>query len=138
MFEHIDDPLSFIREQIARYDSERMVFSTLTHHWDVPPNDWWYYAFETGQHISLYKRKTLDTIAQKLGWHVYSASDELHILSKEPLDSGSRFLLSRKNRFISRAFRFYASTARRSKSLTKPDYEAIKADVKRQQSVTHT
>jgi hypothetical protein len=134
VFEHIEDPLAFVREQIALYDSQRLIFSTLTHQWDVPPDDWWYYAFETGQHISLYTRKTLETIAQRLGWHAFSSSDDLHILSKEPLDFASRVLLNRENRIISRGYRIHATLSRRSKSLTSSDYEIIKADVKRQQT----
>jgi Methyltransferase domain len=133
VFEHIEDPLDFVREKIARYNADQIVFSTLIHHWDVPPVDWWYYAFETGQHISLYKRETLQAIARKIGWHVFSISDEMHLLSKKPLDSTSRLLLNRKNRFISRAYRFYATLSRGSKSLTNADYEMIKSIVKQEQ-----
>jgi hypothetical protein len=62
-------------------------------------------------------------------------SDEMHILSKQEVDYTDKFLLNRKNRFISRAYRYYAALARRSKSLTKTDYEAIKSDVKHKQMV---
>ena len=133
VFEHIEDPLFFLREMISLYDAEIFVFSTLTHHWDIPPLDWWYYAFETGQHISLYKGITLQSIAEKIGWHVFSVSDDTHILSKHPIGAISRILLSRKNRLLSRAYRFYATFLRRNKSLMMSDYETIKSTVQKKQ-----
>lgn len=129
VFEHLDDPLTFIREQISLYKSETLIFSTLTHNWDVPPQDWWYYAFETGQHISLYKRHTLNVLAQKIGWHVFSLSDEIHILSKRPIDAISRIYLNSKNRILSRVYRYYTNFVRKSQSLRLADYEMIKSKV---------
>jgi len=134
VFEHIENPLSFIREQISQYDAETFIFSTLTHHWDVPPSDWWYYAFETGQHVSIYKRATLQRIAKELGWHIFSISDEMHILTKSPVDSTSRILLNRSNRIISWAYRFYVTLTRRNKSLMMSDYESIKSNLKTRQT----
>lgn len=133
VFEHIEDPLSFARVQIARYDSDRIIFSTLTHKWDVPPVDWWYYAFETGQHISIYKRQTLKVIADKMSWHVFSVSDEMHILSKQPIDRLSKILLNRKYRILSRLYRIYAIFCLRKKSLLNTDYLSIKSDLQKHQ-----
>lgn len=134
VFEHVENPLAFVREQIARYKAETFIFSTLTHDWDVPPSDWWYYAFETGQHISIYKRATLQVLAEKLGWHVFSVSDEMHLLTRDPIDTASRILLARNNRFLSRAYRIYATLSRRTRSLMMSDYRSIKSTVVKRQA----
>ena len=134
VFEHIENPLEFVHEQIHRYSPETFVISTLTHAWDVPPLDWWYYAFETGQHISLYTRKTLEMIAQKIGWYLFSPSNEMHIFTRTKIGSTAQFLLNRKRRLVSRGYRQYIIWLRRSKSLMADDYRLIKEKVIQTQS----
>lgn len=126
VFEHIDDPLSFIKEKIAQYGSRTFVFSTLTHHWEVPPKDWWYYTFETGQHISIYTRETLSRLAAEIGWHYLPLSDEMHVFTQIPTTWIDRLLLCRRHRIISRLYRSLANFRLRSKSLMMEDYRITK------------
>lgn len=134
VFEHIEDPLSFTREQIQRYGAQCLIFSTLTHSWDIPPLDWWYYTFETGQHISIYKQETLARLASEIGWNYLSISDELHVISKISFSWLDRLLLCRKSRLISRPYRTCANLQFRPKSRMMEDYREIKERVLRSQS----
>ncbi len=135
VFEHIDDPLTFVRDKIREYGAKVFVFSTLTHHWDVPPQDWWYYTFETGQHISIYTRKSLQRLAAEIGWHYLQLSEEMHVFTKDKPSALSRLLLCREHRVISYLYRQFANWARRRESLMNSDYETAKERVRRDQSV---
>ena len=138
VFEHIEDPMEFVRSKVKEHGAKLFVFSTLTHSWDVPPKDWSYYAFETGQHISLYKRATLSAIAKQIGWHYIPLTDGLHMFCKEKPDFIDELLLTKRMRIISRLYRFYAGFMRRSNRRLMEDYEQIKAGVKRSQSRNQT
>ena len=129
VFEHIENPLSFAKEQIQKYNAQCMVFSTLTHTWDTPPLDWWYYTFETGQHVSIYRKKTLSRLATELGWHYLPLSQEMHVLTKKPVSALDRILLCRKYRLISRAYRSLANLLLAPKSRMQQDYREIKERV---------
>jgi SAM-dependent methyltransferase len=134
VFEHIDDPLTFVRDKIREYGARVFVFSTLIHHWDVPPQDWWYYTFETGQHISIYTRRTLQRLAADIGWHYLQLSDEMHVLTKDKPSAMTRLLLCRKHRAIYYLYRRFVNWARRRKSLMNCDYETTKERVRQIQS----
>jgi len=134
VFEHIDDPLSFVREKIGQYGARTFVFSTLTHEWEVPPQDWWYYTFETGQHISIYTRATLRRLADEIGWHYLPLSDEMHVFTRDQLTVVDRLALCRKHRIFSYPYRRFVNWTLRSKSLMNTDYESTKRRVRRNQS----
>ena len=134
VFEHIDDPLEFVREKIGQYGARTFVFSTLTHGWEVPPQDWWYYTFETGQHISIYTQHTLRRLAREIGWHYVPLSDEMHVFTQDRTSAMTRLLLCRKHRIISHLYRRYANLTLRQTSLMGSDYESTKERVRRIQS----
>jgi hypothetical protein len=50
--------------------------------------DWWYYSFETGQHISFYQRRTFEVIADKLGLSFVSYGG-LHVLTDRHINRTS-------------------------------------------------
>ncbi len=82
VLEHVSDPIAFVQETLASAKAQTLIFSTELYEGDPPqPDSWWYYAFETGQHISFYQRRTLMEIGKQLGLHFYSAGG-IHILSK--------------------------------------------------------
>ncbi len=86
VLEHITDPLQFIEETLSSAHSETLIFSTELFEGDAPrPGDWWYYAFETGQHISFFQHRTLEVIADRLGAQLLS-DGSLHILSKKGIN----------------------------------------------------
>lgn len=85
VLEHIHDPLSFISETMSRFGSRTLIVSTLLYRGSPPSMDWWYYAFNAGQHISFYQAQTLQQIADRLGLNFYSA-DKFHIFTDLPIN----------------------------------------------------
>ena len=85
VLEHVHEPLTFISETLERHKCRTLIFTTELYKGAEPPaKDWWYYAFNTGQHISFYQRKTLEKLAEKLGLNFYSLHG-LHILTDRKL-----------------------------------------------------
>jgi len=134
VFEHIDDPLSFLRDKIREFGAINVIFSTMTHRWDVPPLDWWYYTFETGQHISIYSRQSLQRLAVEVGWHYLQISDEMHVFTKDKPSALTRLLLCRNHRGVSYLYRRFVNWFRRRKSFMNSDYQTAKERVRREQS----
>lgn len=87
VLEHLEDPVAFLRDAFDRYRCRTLVFSTLTFEGDVPAKDWWYYTFDTGQHISFYQPRTLAMLAGKLGCHYTQLGPEMHIITDRRLPS---------------------------------------------------
>lgn len=83
VLEHLQDPVGFVSGLLKEHRVRTLLFSTQTYGEAVPPKDWWYYAFETGQHISFYQTRTLATLAKRLGLHFLTANG-LHILTDRP------------------------------------------------------
>lgn len=132
VFEHVPNPLDFVREQLERYSSSIMIFSTLTYGGEVAPSrDWWYYTFETGQHISIYHSESIRQLGISLGLYTASLGNDLHIISKNPIDLRSRVLLDPEMRLISWIYYSYVSLRRRRISLLGRDYEAAKKTLKK-------
>jgi hypothetical protein len=84
VFEHLEDPLTEVSKMLSLSDS--IFFSTeLLPSNNPTPDTWWYFAPETGQHISFYTLESLQIIAEKLNFNLYSNRYNLHMLSKEKL-----------------------------------------------------
>lgn len=98
VLEHIEDPMAFIRDAFERYGCRTLVFSTLTFDGRVPDPDWWYYAFDTGQHITFYQPRTLALVAGKLGCDHHMITPELHVFTDRKLPWLRRTIML--NRFM--------------------------------------
>ena len=81
VMEHVTDPVEFMKTDILPHSPKFVIFSTLTYSGPPPSNDWWYYAFDTGQHISFYTKTTLTKIAQALGYSYHSLRGQLHLFA---------------------------------------------------------
>lgn len=79
--EHFSDPVAEVGRLLEC--TSNLFFSTelLPPH-RPGPNDWWYYAPEFGQHISIFSRQSLDILAQRLGMQLLSHG-RLHLLTKK-------------------------------------------------------
>ncbi|MEO8751354.1 MAG: class I SAM-dependent methyltransferase [Casimicrobiaceae bacterium] len=77
--EHLEDPVADFERILAC--TPNLFFSTeiLPPH-RPGPQDWWYYVPEFGQHISIFSRKSLDVMAQRLNKRLLS-SGSLHLLT---------------------------------------------------------
>lgn len=73
VLEHIHDPLAFIKESLTEFGTKTIIFSSELYE-GVPPHPdvWWYYALNTGQHISFYQNKSLRYIADNMGLHLHT------------------------------------------------------------------
>jgi hypothetical protein len=127
VFEHISNPLEFVSDCMEKYNSKRFVFSTLTHSGsEPPPQDWWYYAFETGQHISLYHERSLQTLADTLSLDYLPISSSFHIFSKPKISLIDRLCLDQSGRFLKKFYKEWARYQLQGLSLTQYDYERAK------------
>ena len=90
-FEHFENPTEELEKLLAK--STNIIFSTVLLPEQVPEKSWWYYAFEHGQHISFYSKKTLKFLAEKFNMKFYSICG-LHIFTKKRLNFLMRKLLS--------------------------------------------
>lgn len=85
VLEHVTNPVDFIKNALLEANSDTLIFSTLLYEGAPPnPNEWWYYAFQTGQHIGFFQKKTLEIIGKKLNLNFYSAN-KVHILSRKKI-----------------------------------------------------
>ena len=82
VFEHLPEPLTGIEDMLQH--SENILFSTVI----VPDNvnnKWWYYSFETGQHVAFYTISSLEYIAAKYKLHFYTNGKTVHLFTKNKL-----------------------------------------------------
>ena len=130
VFEHVGDPVAFVDEQFRKYSPDLMIFSTLVYETnEPPPKDWWYYTWDTGQHISIYHPKSLRELAKKLGLFTTSFGPGLHLMSKLPISLLNRFLLNTHGRPIGKVYATISRFLRRRKSLLPTDYKNAKSQL---------
>jgi hypothetical protein len=85
VLEHTPDPVGFLRALMERFTTRTIIFTTVLYSGDThPPENWWYYSFRTGQHISFFQRRTLEAIASALGVRFFSMHG-LHIFTDTSL-----------------------------------------------------
>jgi hypothetical protein len=104
VFEHLDNPREELDRMFGYADS--ILFST-----ELQPRqplkdmgDWWYFAPHMGQHIALYSLRTLETVAEDYGCHLYSDGESLHLLTKKKLSFNTVKWVSLAGRAFDRIF----------------------------------
>lgn len=118
VLEHLPNPLKFLIESRATYNWSTLFFSaTCFDKEDVPGTDWWYWAFETGQHISFFSYQCLEFIAEKLGLYLVHLTGDLYAFTDNPKLTWPARKLTRS------LLRLRFKRA----SLTQSDYETMKA-----------
>ena len=85
VMEHLDDPVNFLDNLVKDYNPDSIIFSTELYKGSPPKKDWWYYAFNTGQHISFYSLDTLKFLAKKFNFNFYT-SNGIHMFSKKTIN----------------------------------------------------
>lgn len=92
VLEHVVDPMEFVLSVFQDTGAEVLFFTTELFSGAPPkPDEWWYYAFDAGQHISFYQAKTLEIIADRLGMKFVSYNG-IHVFCKTSLfDQMQRF-----------------------------------------------
>lgn len=84
VMEHLEDPLAFVDNLLKTAGSSTLMFTTELYEGEPPGQDWWYYAFPSGQHIGFFTRSSLKVLGRKLGLNFITANG-LHVLSRQPL-----------------------------------------------------
>jgi hypothetical protein len=127
VFEHIEDPYEFISEAFAEYGSRTIIFSTLVYENGIPAKDWWYYSFETGQHITFYQPRTLDLLAEKLGCRHHALIEDLHMITDVEISILDKLLFSNERLF--KLLSLYARRKRRGFSKIEEDHMFLKREI---------
>jgi len=85
--EHSEDPKTFVSDALRLSSTKTFVFTTEIYSGAPPnPEEWWYYALNTGQHVAFFQERTLRTLAEGFGLQ-YARSKNLHIFSQRPVPS---------------------------------------------------
>lgn len=103
VLEHVINPIDFIADALLRTQSDTFIFSTELYKEKKPPmpEDWWYYSFQTGQHISFYHRSTLEKISKNLKMKMCSHGG-IHMFTKRSIpESLFKLATGRASRLIS-------------------------------------
>jgi hypothetical protein len=117
VLEHVTDPLDFIMNCLRESDTSTIILSTELFQGTPPiPKDWWYYAPDTGQHISFYQLRTLQWLASNLSLRLYSHRN-IHVLTNREIDKRLFRLATSKASWIG-----YVWARARMDSLTFPDH----------------
>lgn len=97
VLEHTTNPLEFIQQTLALYQTDTFIFTTETFSDNNPPqpNQWGYYSLETGQHIAFFSRQGLTRLAHRLGMR-YFPLGRIHVFSRKPLTPWKLKLASNK------------------------------------------
>jgi hypothetical protein len=84
LMEHFEDPLQQIQDPLQY--SDHFLFSTELIPDAEPPVDWWYWAPETGQHVSFYTLAALQEMAKRNNRRFYSNGKNLHLFTTKKFD----------------------------------------------------
>ncbi|MDN3548728.1 class I SAM-dependent methyltransferase [Mucilaginibacter aquaedulcis] len=81
VLEHTYDPFRLLKTLSCF--APHVLISTLIvpEHEISSPNDWWYIAPETGQHIAFYTHRSLKILADQLNLNFYSNGQDLHLFT---------------------------------------------------------
>lgn len=123
VFEHLDDPIGELEKMFTYSDS--ILFSTTLQPNQTfkHANDWWYFVPETGQHISLFSKQSLQKISERFDCNMYSNSKDLHLLTKKSFKFNPPQLTSFIHKVIDKTLsrNFY-----NPRSLMKKDFNNMK------------
>ena len=125
VLEHLENPLQFLQTVFTQYRCKTLIFSTLTFAGAIPARDWWYYAFEEGQHITFYQPRTLALLAARLGCNYYRVNPGVHVITDIKIPSIGRLIL--RNRYLRKAYTLAVRHRRRKLSRTWDDHLQIRS-----------
>lgn len=120
--EHLENPLHFIESTLSETGASTFIFTTELFEGQPPDSTWWYYSFDSGQHIAFFQLKTLQVMAEKMGMFFLSANG-VHIFSKKPVSKMAVKLWT--SRFGSKLMQFRAR--RKLPSRTNHDHNAMRS-----------
>jgi hypothetical protein len=116
--EHIPDAGSFFEKLFQ--NCETVIFTTELRPESVTsPMDWWYFSLETGQHICIFSRVSIDYLCEKYNAKLLYSRNGLHVISRQRMTLGVSLLLRAIDCLPGKMFaRFFL----KRKSLLSSDY----------------
>jgi len=81
VFEHLTNPFEFFGTLIEKHEPDCVFFTTELKSVPIPPLDWWYWSFETGQHIGFASKRSLEVLANRLRYSLTSTGS-FHLLHR--------------------------------------------------------
>ena len=124
VMEHIEDPLKLLRDLFDCYSCRTLIFSTVTFGRMIPGKDWWYYGFESGQHITFYQPRTLALLADLLECTYYMLRPDLHLITNLAVPRLNSFVL--QNSYARLLYATYLRGRRKGLSKTWDDHLKMK------------
>ena len=123
VFEHLPQPVKEV-EEMLKYSSNILFSTYLIPPGNPKPADWWYFAPDHGQHISLYTEKSLSVLANKFNKNLVTNGKNIHLITDKNI-SGFNFKLQTKP-YISSAL----SVFHKKESLLDSDYRTVLSNLK--------
>lgn len=118
VFEHLENPLEEIKLML-KYSGNILFTTYLLPNNKPKPGEWWYYALDHGQHISIYTKKSLEILAKKINKKLVSNGKNIHLFTDKNI-SGFVFKIITKP-YLTDLAAFFS----RKKSLLDDDYNEI-------------
>ena len=119
VLEHLVRPLDEFR-QIAAFGADFIITSTELHAGPHPTADWHYLSVESGQHVSFYRRDTLERLGRESGYPVVQAGPFFQVFARRPFAAWRWRLANRMGRVL------YELVRKRRPSLTIADCERMR------------
>lgn len=119
VLEHLENPREELDVILGNEQPDIFITSTLDFGDSIPSIDWWYYSFETGQHITFYNKQTFKKIAELYGYQYFSIDATFHVFSKYRINERLiRF-------FVERADYFFNGMVKKYHSFTLEDHKKL-------------
>jgi hypothetical protein len=123
VLEHLPDPVASLTA--AAQSSDLLLTTTQVLPEPAPkPGEWWYYAPETGQHISFYSRPSLEALAEKLGYDGVVTGSFVHLFYRGRVPASARWIV--RHTTVSYLWGGILTVTDRRRSLTQSDMELAK------------
>jgi hypothetical protein len=87
---HLTDPVPIFTKIL---ESTNTIIFTAVIAPHVIPKDWWYLMPDTGQHVAIYHKETLETLASQLGVRITTDGRFFHVLHRKRLGIRSRLII---------------------------------------------
>jgi Methyltransferase domain len=84
VMEHLPNPLADFAEMV-KYSDRILATTNLLPSPTPTPQNWWYYALKSGQHVSFYSKESLQVLASHFGLHLISRGP-YHLFTREKCD----------------------------------------------------
>jgi hypothetical protein len=129
VLEHVENPFQFLSEIFEQYGCKTVIISTLTFVEAIPSADWWYYSFESGQHLTFYQPRTLSLLAKRLGCKYYMINGNVHIISDIEISGIRSQILC--NKYFRRVYSVYVRFKRKGLTRTWDDFLLVKGRIEK-------